>query len=1488
MDNYSIANNKGAGQKSANPESDQKQPKISLPKGGGAIQGIGEKFQVNPVTGTGSMTIPIAISPGRSEFTPQLSLSYDSGAGNSPFGLGWGVGIPSISRKTNKGIPKYKDDQESDVFLISGAEDLVPVLNDPLPDSSGEYKIKRYRPRIEGLFARIEKWTHQKSKAVFWKSITKDNITTIYGQSKEAQIFHPEDTNAKKIFQWLIEKTFDDKGNIIFYEYKQENLTNIPSSLNEKNRKPSAQKYLKRVYYGNTKPYVSGGISHMEPVWNVWYEQNTWLFELVFDYGEHPEENGAPAYNKIPEDWPSRLDPFSSFRSGLDIRTHRLCRRILMFHHFDELGEDPYLVRSTDLGYDENPIATKLKSITHSSYRKNEEGGFDKAVMPAITFKYSEPKIADRLEIIDTEGLNLPQGIDGNQYRWIDLYGEGLSGILSPDRGAWRYRPNLGNGKFGPMGTVAEIPVVSSLFSPDVQLMDQDGNGLKDLVIRSNTLNGFYELDENNQWKNFQAFSSNPNLEWNDPNLRFIDLTGDGLADILITEDDCFVWSRSIGEEGFDAAQRVHKALDEESGPRIVFNDINQSIYLTDMTGDGLIDIVRIRNGSVCYWANSGYGHFSPKITMENAPYIDHNDQFNQRNIRLADVDGSGTTDLFYLYNDEIVYWPNQSGNSYGKPQVIKNFPKVNNFTTVQIIDLLGKGTAEIVWSSPLSSHENHALKYINLMPQKPHMLIETNNNMGVITRLEYEASTILYREDEKNEKPWITKIPFPVHVLVRQEVIDEISGNSFVTRYAYHHGYFDGVEREFRGFGMVEQWDTEDYRHLYKDEIFTPKGTNWSEETDIPPVYTKTWFHNGAYLNAKPISEQYKSEYFGLDSDAWLLEDTIIPSELSAEEKREAARALKGSMLRQEVYANDDTDLSSNPYTVTESSYDIQCLQSKGKNRHGVFLVTPRESINYHYERNLLDPRIAQILNLKTDHYGNSTHSASIVYPRRIDNNIQEQKQLYVTLTENLLLHPDNKLDWYRHSLPVESRSFEVHGLQVLRDEKNKVQKFEFDDLYTRLYTNFKEEGKNQIDLYPAEEGKILDYATTPGRGKIQLRLLKRSITKYFQNNFSGPSDFGAEVESLAIPYETYSLAFTKGILDQTTGVEGQTEHIRKKITDELLVEGGYIKSPDLLVMDKEEWWIPSGQPLFFYEEEKIDKKILAQRFYLPVGEKSPLGEKQESYIYYDHTSPLKVNSPECYYVFIQEAVDPLGNTIRVTNFDYRVLQPQAALDINQNLTEVAFDIRGMVIATAVMGKGAEGDKLEMYQKLSCNPDEDPLDDIIADPKGHIGHATTWFYYDLFAWQRENQPPFAIGLSRDTHYHDLEDGKHWSVQIAVTYSDGFGREILTKVQAEDGLTPHYDANGNLLKKADGKPEMVDCEDRWVGNGRTIFNNKGKPVRQYEPFFDSNAYFTDEDALVYWGVTPVIHYDPLTRVIRTDFPDGTFSKVEFNPWEQTS
>ena len=96
-----------------------------VPPGGGALSGIGETFQPDLHTGTGSLSIPIPLSPGRRGLTPSLSLSYNAGAPNGPFGLGWSLSVPRISRRTDLGLPTYHDTE--DMFVLSGAEELVPV-----------------------------------------------------------------------------------------------------------------------------------------------------------------------------------------------------------------------------------------------------------------------------------------------------------------------------------------------------------------------------------------------------------------------------------------------------------------------------------------------------------------------------------------------------------------------------------------------------------------------------------------------------------------------------------------------------------------------------------------------------------------------------------------------------------------------------------------------------------------------------------------------------------------------------------------------------------------------------------------------------------------------------------------------------------------------------------------------------------------------------------------------------------------------------------------------------------------------------------------------------------------------------------------------------------------------------------------------------------------------------------------------------------------
>ncbi|HHH11848.1 MAG TPA: hypothetical protein ENK23_07235, partial [Sorangium sp.] len=170
-------------------------PAPSMPKGGGAISAIAEKVSINPATGTTSYAVPLPLPPGRGGFGPQLSLQYSSGAGNGPFGLGWSVAVPSIGRGSSKALPQYRDDRDSDTFVMSGAEDLVPMLVASGGSGSvtwtrdvvtvGSERRERFRPRIEapGSYARIERITDSADGNVFWRTTTANNITNTYGKS---------------------------------------------------------------------------------------------------------------------------------------------------------------------------------------------------------------------------------------------------------------------------------------------------------------------------------------------------------------------------------------------------------------------------------------------------------------------------------------------------------------------------------------------------------------------------------------------------------------------------------------------------------------------------------------------------------------------------------------------------------------------------------------------------------------------------------------------------------------------------------------------------------------------------------------------------------------------------------------------------------------------------------------------------------------------------------------------------------------------------------------------------------------------------------------------------------------------------------------------------------------------------------------------------------------------------------------------------------
>jgi RHS repeat-associated protein len=1426
-------------------------PSINLPQGGGAVRGIDEKFAANPVTGAGALTVPIATSKGRSGFGPQLSLSYDSSGSNGFFGFGWNLSLPSITRKTDKGLPRYADYEESDIFILSGSEDLVPVLvrdederwiDEPIPPREG-YAIKSYRPRTEGLFARIERWTRFDDGATHWRSISKDNVLTVYGFDANSQIADPRNPN--HVFSWLICRSYDDKGNAIVYDYAEENDEGVDLNLaNERHRERSANRYLQRIRYGNRVPLLFDPAKPDLRKLHVPqhdFDAAEWMFSLVLDYGEGRYEEEEPdgegriftsASYDAQRPWSVRRDPFSSFRPCFEIRTYRVCRRALMFHHFpEELGEKNYLVRSTSFEYHEKPIGSFLKQVKQSGHTLVEEGRYLTRSLPSLELTYTSSPLEDpnckdfKIRDVDEESLrNLPSGIDGGSYRFLDLDGVGVSGVLTEQIRSWFYKPNLGGGHFGATEAVSVRPALATLSDGAHHLMDLAGDGNLDFVDFSSSSLGFYERNTEGGWESFRAFRSIPVLNWSDANVRFVDVTGDGIADILITEDDAFKWHPSLLNEGFGEAVRVRIPLEEEeSGPRAIFDDGTQSIYLANMTGDGLSDIVRIRNGEICYWPNLGYGRFGAKITMDRSPWFDTVDLFDQRRIRLADTDGSGTSDILYLDQGRVDVFLNEAGNAWSSARHVDPFPAVDNLAAVDVMDFLGRGTACLLWSSPLPGDQRRQLRYLDLMcGRKPHLLERVVNHAGAQTRIEYSSSTEFYLADQAAGTPWVTRLPFPVHVVKRVESYDEVSRNRFVSRYTYHHGFYDGLEREFRGFGRVDQIDTEEIASLMAPGTF-PTGDNVDAASSVPPVLTRTWTHTGVFLAGESVSRHMAHEYFADDAP---LDDTILPAGLTPYEAREACRALKGSTLRQEVYGLDGSARAGIPYTVAESNFTIRTVQSLATNRYAVFFTHPRETITFHYERDAGDPRIGHTLTLAADGYGNVLKSAAIGYGRRKPV-LEEQGQVLATLSENQYTNAIRRPDAYRTPLPSQVSTYELTA-----SELRGARPLQFDAVE-----------------HLAACAEEIPYDAQPACGHIEKRLIERQRSVYRKNDLEGllPLD---RVESMALPGESYKLALTSGLLDvfRSKATAGEMQSI--------LCDARYRD------LDGEgQFWIPSGRAFYSPDTDDPAAQELGYaraHFYLPHRFRDPFGNT--TIVAYDEKYNLSL-------VYTRDAA---GNET-ASEPDYRVLQPRKVTDPNGNRAEARFDALGMLAGTALLGKEigpVEGDSFhEFVSDLTPSQNQAffDADDPYTLASEHLGTATTRILYDL-----TRVPMCAASIARETHLSDLAHGERSRVQLHFIYSDGFGREAQSKIQAEPGpLNPD-------------DPASRTVNPRWVGSGEKIYNNKGKPVREYEPFFSATPDFGIEK----WGVSNTLFYDPVLRVVATLHPNNTYEKVVFDPWKQ--
>jgi hypothetical protein len=872
---------------------------IAVPQGGGALQGIAEKFSPDLYTGTGNFTVPIAIPPGRNGFQPEISLAYSTGCGNGPFGLGWSLSVPAVSRKTSKGIPQYDD--LADVFILSGSEDLVPV--------SVAQGSTTYRPRTEGLFARI---THYRdANNDYWEVRSRDGVIRTYGtpgkvSSDPSIILDPavvaDPKNSNQVFAWKLTLTADPFGNRIEYGYIRDSQSDGPHIWD--------QLYLSEIRYAD----------YGEPA------SPQFLARIRFAYDGPIWRPGQPLLPPV-----KRSDSFSDYRGGFEIRTTRRCTQIdvLTEPGAETLSRSYHLIYQDQVGELPRNGASLLRQIVVEGHN-----GKDSELLPPLEFTYTEFK-PEQQKFLVLEGTDLPaQSLADPSTDLVDLFGQGLPDVLEMN-GTVRYWRNRGNGTFDIPRPMQYAPAGVGLADPGVQIIDANGDGRPDLLVTTPGLSGYYPLRFGGTWdkRSFQRYPQAPSFNLKDSEVHFVDLDGDGVTDAIRSgiSLECY-FNNAL--QGWNNTRRVPREQLSEF-PNVDFSD--PRVKWADMTGDGLQDIALVYDGLVQYWPNLGYGNWGERVTMvddqtpaSSRPHFPYG--YDPKRILLGDVDGDGAADLVYVDDMKVTLWFNQAGNRWSHPIVIQGTPPVSDMDSIRLADIQGNGVAGILWTSALTEIGWPHMFFLDLTGGiKPYLLAQMNNHMGSTTTVKYKPSTWFYLQDEKRpETRWITPLPFPVQVVARVETTDSFSGGKLTTEYSYHHGYWDGFEREFRGFGRVDHRDS---------QIFTSSAEVPSQYLS-PPTETRTWFHQGAIgdsfegwaesdsVPVLPGQKRFTDEYYhepwpGVPPNAQLLSRpttmTNFIASLQPAVRRDAFRSMRGKILRTELYALDDTARQNVPYTIAE-----------------------------------------------------------------------------------------------------------------------------------------------------------------------------------------------------------------------------------------------------------------------------------------------------------------------------------------------------------------------------------------------------------------------------------------------------------------------------------------------------------------------------------------------------------------------------------------
>jgi RHS repeat-associated protein len=1436
----------------------------SLPKGGGAITGLGESLGQAGPTGMASMSLPLPITAGRG-FAPALGLSYSSGAGNGLFGIGWGCGALSISRRTSHGIPQYNG---QDTFLGPDGEVLVPEQNASgqiITQSISQYGTKPlgatytvtcYLPRIEGSFNRIEYWLDDTNQADFWLLHTTDGTLHLLGKSTAARIADPKAPTHTAV--WLIEESVSAVGEHIWYQYQAENTDNVTDT----GRDQQANRYLSQVNYGNVTAspdlFLWDG-NTISP------EQTTWLFTLIFDYGERTLDPATPPPFIPMGQWLARPDAFSRYEYGFEVRTHRLCRQVLMYHHFPtELGEPDTLVKRLLLEYELDASLSRLTAAQQLAYEK--DGTLQQ--LPPLELGYTAfSSDAGQWQSMPA----LPGFNDGQHYHLVDLYGEGLPGVLYRAGQDWRYRAPVRASTGGDDVAYDDwqvLPQVPAMQGDRFQLLDITGDGHLDWVVAQPGMAGFFTLNSDGTWGSFTPFGALP-IEYFHPQAQLTQLVGSGLVDLALIGPKTV---RLYANQGTEFAVGIDVAQDETVYLPTARKNASSLVVFADMLGSGQGHLVEIQYNQVRCWPNLGYGRFGASIDLPLPSLIDSEAAFNPNQLFLADIDGSGTTDLVYAQHKQVTIYLNQSGNGFAAPQVLPLPDGVtyDRLCQITLADVQGNGCTELVLTVPYMtpSHWRYAFT-----PQKPYLLSSVDNNLGATTRLNYRSSAQSWLDEKQDNPTAVPALPLTLMLLDRVTSCDNITGNTLIAQSMYRQGVYDGQEREFRGFGYVETQDTAIEALPSADSV--PLAA---------PLLTRSWYHCGRQADESSL---YGTPYTG-DSEAPTLPSTRLTKyDFSTQQDVVLQstnanwwlyRSLKGHLLRSETYAVDETGQPGvTPYTCGYSRFQVRLIQDSAM---PVVMPVQLENVQIHYEQLSFDPIISHHVLIQQDQYGTLLWQVNIAYPRRA--NAQQPTP-------------------YPSNLPDDTWEVSYDAQQTtLRIDEQLASVYHLDNPQIWCLGLPYQQRGNQL-FASALPPQGISYETLTAPNGLLAAEAPRTYTGQTEVVYqvSPPTSLPALVDHLC------TAVLDAEALNAYQGI-GYLEHFDFK-------KAGYTQVDTVLdiagVSSTTVWAVNSHYTT--YET--------AAYFYRPLTQQST------------QLNGATTLAWDTYSLVLVSQTDAMDNISSAT-YDYRFLTPSSTVDINGNTQEVQLDALARVVNSSRYGTESGGETVG-FNTVAQYPVSPTLtvEEAIthATTAGYVQQTASISVTDLFSWMGQittadvaqadwqtllaaryitasgyvraagrqwanhpqsnptvpahlasilaevgGTPVHAVSLTADNY--PTVTGQQTA--IALSYSDGFGRVLQQCALVAPGPAWQYLTGGEV--------DTTDTEanPRWAVSGRVEYDNKGQVVRQYQPFFLNDWYYVIDRSLNTQGYCDTHYYDALGRESHTITALAYLRRTTYYSW----